>query len=208
MWCIVNSNNSVTSIKPTAQTINGTQYPKNIFNLWSADELKDIGVYRIIEEGSHGDTLQFTNNTTGIIYYPDKDVVKITKFCTAKTDIGPLQDTLLFRLQTTMSSTLSNTDWYIVREVEGYKDAIEPVKAFRKAFRNWGDALKILVSDAKTFTDLNALTNNTVDSDGKPVLAEFNKAPTLEAFIEAAEAKAAKEAEEAKAAEEADGGGD
>lgn len=208
MWYIVDSKNNVTPIKPKAQTINVTQYPKNIFTLWSADELKSIGVYRVVEEGSHGNTIKFINKTSNPQYYQDEDVVKIIKSCTAKTDIGPLQDTLLSRLQTTMSGTLSNTDWYIVREVEGYKDAIEPVKAFRKALRNWGDALTILVSDAETFTDLDALTDNTVDSDGKPVLAEFNKAPTLEAFIEAAEAKAAKEAEEAKAAEEADGGGD
>ena len=33
----------------------GTQYPANIFSVWSVDELKDIGIYSVIEENTNID---------------------------------------------------------------------------------------------------------------------------------------------------------
>ena len=46
MWALVESGN-VTTIytRPKAITLNGIQHPRNIFTVWSAAELKAIGIY-------------------------------------------------------------------------------------------------------------------------------------------------------------------
>ena len=49
MWALVESG-SVTQIimRPKGLTIGDNQYPKNIFNLWSASELEAIGIYEVV----------------------------------------------------------------------------------------------------------------------------------------------------------------
>ena len=40
MWAIV-TNGSVNAIRQQVPSINGVQHPKNIFNIWSKEELKE-----------------------------------------------------------------------------------------------------------------------------------------------------------------------
>ena len=181
MWCKV-INNTVEMIKPSAQTINNIQYPKNIFQVWSKEELKAIGIYMVEEEGSHGNTDLVNNKTSGLVYNEDRNAVIVTKFTVAKTDIEPLRSKMLGNLQSIVSSTLSQTDWYIVRESEGYKDTKKSIKDLRKAIRDKGNQLKVTILAAETFADLTVLTENTMDSDDNQILGAMHDWPVVEDF--------------------------
>jgi len=99
MWAIV-TNGSVNAIRQQAQSINGVQYPKNIFNLWSKEELKAIGVYRVEEVGSHSNSQTHNNITSGLVYNSDTDVVVQTKSSTIKDDAVQItKDNMMSRVK-------------------------------------------------------------------------------------------------------------
>ena len=54
MWALVESG-SVTQVfmRPKGLTIGDNQYPKNIFNLWSASELEAIGIYEVVLDNTN-----------------------------------------------------------------------------------------------------------------------------------------------------------
>jgi hypothetical protein len=181
MWAIV-TNGSVNVIRQQAQSINGVQYPKNIFNLWSKEELKAIGVYRVEEVGSHSNSQTHNNRTSGLVYNSDTDVVVQTKSSTIKDDAVQItKDNMMSRVKVQVAGTLSGSDWYIIREAEGGTAAGTPIKNFRAAVRAKGNALELLILAATTFEELTAMTDNT-EVDGEQVLGVANDWPELEDF--------------------------
>ena len=181
MWAIV-TNGSVNAIRQQVPSINGVQHPKNIFNLWSKEELKAIGVYRVEEVGSHSNSQTHNNITSGLVYNSDTDVVVQTKSSTIKDDAVQItKDNMMSRVKVQVAGTLSGSDWYIIREAEGGTAAGTPIKNFRAAVRAKGNALELLILAATTFEELTAMTNNTM-VDGEEVLGVANDWPELDNY--------------------------
>tara|TARA_R110000868_G_scaffold292992_1_gene553484 strand:+ start:49 stop:723 length:675 start_codon:yes stop_codon:yes gene_type:complete len=67
-WALVESGN-VTTIytRPKAITLNGIQHPRNIFTVWSAAELKDIGIYSYNEVNASVDSRFYTQGGSTVV---------------------------------------------------------------------------------------------------------------------------------------------
>ena len=64
MWALVeNSKVSKVFNRPTAITINDTQYPANIMGSWTAAQLKTIGIYEVVQDGTNYKDPKYYNNT-------------------------------------------------------------------------------------------------------------------------------------------------
>ena len=106
MWALV-KNNSVVEIiiQPKGMTIDTIQYPKNIFKLWSASELKSIGIYKVIQSGSAKTTDLYVNS------YKDEfkdDVVTRTHINTEK-NVDEVKKELLRKINFSLFSQLEKT---------------------------------------------------------------------------------------------------
>ena len=67
-WALVESGN-VTTIytRPKAITLNDIQHPRNIFTVWSAAELKDIGIYSYNEVNASVDSRFYTQGSSTVV---------------------------------------------------------------------------------------------------------------------------------------------
>ena len=64
MWALVESNKvSKVFTRPKSIKIGDIQYPQNIFNLWSADDLKAIGIYGVVIDNTNYKNPKYYTNT-------------------------------------------------------------------------------------------------------------------------------------------------
>ena len=131
MWSQV-INNKVDRVisHPIPLTIEGIQYPRNIFTLWSKAELKAIGImpYSV-------NSVDTRYNTSGELSYNiGSDEVTGTYATTAR-DHAPLKLEMLDRAKTIASGILVRDDWMAIREAEGGTAMPDNIKAYRAAVR-------------------------------------------------------------------------
>ena len=64
MWALV-KDNSITKIYKTAKrlVIDDVQYPSNIFELWSEEDLAKIGLYPVTIDETNKKDVEYYNNT-------------------------------------------------------------------------------------------------------------------------------------------------
>ena len=81
MWAKVEGA-SITEIipRPKAMTVGDTQYPRNIFDLWGAAELKGIGIYPITMDNTNWKATDYYTNT-GISYSSITIIICIFPIC-------------------------------------------------------------------------------------------------------------------------------
>ena len=116
---------------PIGLTIGDTQYPKNIFTLWSKAELKVIGImpYREVPV----DTKYHYSGT--VSYEITEDEVVGSYASRSDKEYAPLKLAMLDRTKATASSILARDDWMAIREAEGGAAMADNVKAFRSNVR-------------------------------------------------------------------------
>ena len=115
---------------PVPLVIGDTQYPKNIFTLWSKSELKAIGIMpysetRVDSRYKHSGKLSYEigeDEVTGTYATTDKDYAK-------------LKLSMLERTKDKASSLLARDDWMAVRASEGGTAIPDNIKAYRVAVR-------------------------------------------------------------------------
>ena len=115
---------------PIPLVIGDTQYPKNIFTLWSKAELKVIGIMPYAET-SVDSRYKYSGQLT---YEIGEDEVKGT-YATTDKAYAPLKLGMLDRTKATASSLLARDDWMAVRASEGGTAMPDNVKAYRVAVR-------------------------------------------------------------------------
>jgi hypothetical protein len=131
MFCQVDGDEVVRVIKGHIPlTIGDTQYPKNIFTLWNATELKQVGI------------LSYQENTVDNRYYQrgslsyeiGSDEVVGTYAKTAK-DIATLKKNMIDSANSRASRILLRDDWMAVRASEGGTAIPDAIKTYRTAIR-------------------------------------------------------------------------
>ena len=115
---------------PVPLVIGDTQYPKNIFTLWSKAELKVIGIMPYAET-SVDSRYKYSGQLS---YEIGEDEVKGT-YATTDKAYAPLKLGMLDRTKATASSLLARDDWMAVRASEGGTAMPDNVKAYRVAVR-------------------------------------------------------------------------
>ena len=169
MWYV----DSVGLVKtPRGLTIDGIQHPRNIFTLWSKDELAAIGIKPagiIAVDTRYKNTGELTWDTLG--------AEAVGTYATTDKDVAALKTDMKELVNSIASSTLAISDWLVTRESEGGTAEPADWKTYRAAVRTTSNTK---VTEIDALADLDAVkayenypvtyTRKTVtyDSDGNP----------------------------------------
>tara|TARA_R100000306_G_C4360195_1_gene134852 strand:- start:117 stop:638 length:522 start_codon:yes stop_codon:yes gene_type:complete len=127
MWYV----NSIGFIKsPRGVTLNGVQHPRNIFTLWSKEELAAIGVKRAsIAAVDH----RYVR--TGEITWDTSGDEAVGTHSTTAISVDELKADRVKSVRGYASTELSRSDWYSIRELDGGTAAPADWKTHRSAVR-------------------------------------------------------------------------
>ena len=162
-WAIVKNNQVIEILNGAkAVTINGIQYPSNIFNIWPKTDLKNIGIYptqitSTIDNKTHVGTggVTYTINTDHVaIHYNKKahvieDVTNEDKSVT----LG-LKTKLLAEVDDNAYKVLSPSDWMTTRQIVTGVSIADNWKTWRAGVRTQAKAMKTAINAVTTITDV------------------------------------------------------
>ena len=169
MWYV----DSIGLVKtPRGLTIDGIQHPRNIFRLWSKDELAAIGIKPASiasEDSRYNNTGELTWDTSG------EEVVGT--YATTEKDADALKTEMKDSVKSIASSSLVGSDWMHLREGDGGTAMPADWKTYRAAVRTSSNTKE---TEIDALADLDAVkayeahpvtyTRKTVtyDGDGNP----------------------------------------
>ena len=129
---------------------NGVRHPRN-WNIWSAEEKEVVGIVEIEEETPPDSRLySWSRNSDGTINKKPKDLVK-------------LKESLTENVKTTQGSSLSLTDWTIVRKVDTGTEVPVNIQTWRDAIRTRATEMEVAIEGA---ADLDAIAELFVKRTG------------------------------------------
>lgn len=174
MWALVESK-KVTQVfnSPKGIKIGDNQYPSNIFSLWSAEELKSIGIYEVVEDNKNLKDEQYYLNANQTFSFAKDTVTASYGTATAK-DLDALKTEHKQVINRQSASRLQDTDWLVIREADGGTAMPSDIKTHRAAIRTKANEMCSLIDGAKSVDALAALY--VYDEEGNRPLGEF---PTL-----------------------------
>jgi hypothetical protein len=114
MWFVGNTEVGFVVNKARGLTIGDVQYPRNIFVLWSKEELAEIGVKPYSEVRS--DKRYYSD---GALTRTESDGEMVGTYASVAKDVTALKDTMLQSVKSVAGSLQSNVDWYWSREAKG-----------------------------------------------------------------------------------------
>ena len=186
---IVNSNKGI--------ELNGVQYPKTIFTLWSNAEREAIGIYEVTVDSSNKRDEEYYINTNITYTFANGSVTGSYGTATAK----PLDDVLFVegdeipsdkavgdikqyglkgicktKVNEQANGLLSKYDWYVIRNTEDNTKTIpSDVSTYRTNVRTKANEMCTQIDGASTVDALKTLYTYTEDSEGNITrpLAEF-----------------------------------
>lgn len=137
MWAKVENNQIIQTFnRPKALTMpNGVQHPISIFKLWSEDELKAIGIYKIQVVRTSFDSRIQRNGGETTVYNEDTDSVILTN-SVKDLPLDQIKEKYIADWRQQAYNLLKETDWKIIRELENVgRPAGADVKWFRNEIR-------------------------------------------------------------------------
>ena len=187
---IVNSNKGI--------ELNGNQYPKTIFTLWSNSEREAIGIYEVVMDTTNKRDEAFYINTDVSYAYSSGTVTGSYGTATAKpldnvlwadddddmpsdVSVGDIKSYGLKpqhkqRVNDQANGLLSKYDWYVIRNTEDNTATIpSDVSTYRTNVRTKANEMCTQIDNASTVDALKTLYEYTEQDDGnftRP-LAEF-----------------------------------
>ena len=149
MFALVNADQVIKEIRGGPYTDEaGTQYPANIFSVWSAEELKSIGIYHVIED--HDSIDHKTESQSGKYTYTINENNVTKTFSKKDKDIDAIKEAKINSINRTQHSILSQTDWYYVRKTDKGTAIPTDIQNYRDAVRTAGDGM---ITDITAVTD-------------------------------------------------------
>ena len=201
MYALV-EDGSITKIinSPKSMIIADVQYPAKIFQLWSQEELNQIGIYEVITDSSNHKNEAYYINTNEEYNFANEQVTRSWGTATPKRleDEDAVDDdgenildddgnqVINYGLKTDKkrivkqqaSGLLAPTDWYVVKasEVADY-NVPENITNYRSEVRAKSNEMENQIDSCTTVEELETLYTYTEKEDGtitRP-LAEFPK---------------------------------
>ena len=176
MWAKIESD-TITGLipRPKAMTIGGTQYPHNIFGLWSVAELEAIGIYEVIVDNKNlKDNNYYTN--TAITYAYDSGAATGSYGTATAKDLDQLKDKQKGAINREAYSNLQDSDWLVIRATEGGTAVTSAWTTYRAAVRTKSNDMETLIDAASNVDALAALYVYSGDPATKP-LGEWPSKP-------------------------------
>ena len=189
MWAKLESNTIVEILmRPRALTIGGTQYPSNIFSMWSNSELATIGIVPVTIDNTNLKNEEYYINTNQSFAYNPETGVATASYGTATAK--SMTDTLYTaedetkglgtegevrakglktlkkeNINVQAGGLLQDTDWYTIREAEGGTAMPSNIKTWRASIRTKANTHCTNIDYA---ADVDALAALTFDWPAKP----------------------------------------
>ena len=200
MWARLESNTIVEILtRPKALNIGGTQYPSNIFSMWSNSELATIGIVPVTIDNTNLKDKEYYINTNQLYAYDTETGVATASYGTATAK--PIADTLYTaqdetdglgtegelkqrglkyehkeRINLQAAGNLAPTDWMVVRAAEGGKAVPSSITTKRAAVRTKANAMCTQIDAA---SDVDALAALYVYNDATPPVRPLGELPTV-----------------------------
>ena len=114
MWFVGNTEAGFAVTKARGLTIGDTQYPRNIFVLWSKEELAAIGVKPYSEVRS--DPRYYTD---GALTRTETDGEMVGTYAAIDKDVATLKINMLATVKSVAGSLQGSVDWYWSRAAKG-----------------------------------------------------------------------------------------
>ena len=114
MWFVGNSETGFVVNKARGLTIGDVQYPRNIFVLWSKEELAAIGIKPYSEVRS--DSRYYSD---GALTRTETDGEMVGTYASVAKDVDALKANMLGTVKSTAGSLQSQVDWYWSRAAKG-----------------------------------------------------------------------------------------
>ena len=114
MWFVGNTETGFTVNKARGLTIGDIQYPRNIFVLWSKEELAEIGVKPYSET-----QLDSRYYNQGALTRTEVDGEILGTYAAINKDVDQLKATMLGTVKSIAGSLQSSVDWYWSRAAKG-----------------------------------------------------------------------------------------
>ena len=114
MWFVGNTETGFTVNKARGLTIGDIQYPRNIFVLWSKDQLAEIGIKPYSET-----RLDSRYYNQGALTRTETDGEIVGTYAAINKDVDALKANMLSSVKSIAGSLQSNVDWYWSREAKG-----------------------------------------------------------------------------------------
>ena len=114
MWFVGNTETGFTVNKARGLTIGDVQYPRNIFVLWSKEELAAIGIKPYSEV--HPDQRYYTS---GALTRTETDGDMVGTYEAVAKDVDHLKNNMLSTVKSVAGSLQSHVDWYWSRAAKG-----------------------------------------------------------------------------------------
>ena len=177
MWAKVEGA-SITELipRPKAMTIGDVQYPHNIFNLWSATDLRGLGVYPVVMDTTNRKDPKYYTNTN-VTYAVVGNEVKGTYGTAVAQDLASLKTRKKSAINNNANSLLQNYDWYTLRAASGGTAIPSTVTTYQAAVRTKANSMCTQIDGAANVDALAALY--VYNSDDPPVrpLGEWPSKP-------------------------------
>ena len=177
MWAKVEGA-SITELipRPKAMTIGDTQYPRNIFDLWGAAELRGIGIYEITVDYTNLKDKDYYINTDITYAFSGGAATGSYGTATAK-PLADLKTRYKEKTNTQAYSHLQDSDWLVVRAAEGGTAVPGAWATYRAAVRTKANSMETQIDGAANVDALAALyVYNSADPATRP-LGEWPSKP-------------------------------
>ena len=198
MWARVESD-TVTKIytRPTALSIGDTNYPANIFSMWTSAELEAVGIYAVVVDNTNLKTGEYYINTDQTFAFASGSVTAsygtatalaiADTLWTAQNEIDGLGTEgevasrgLKYNHKITINQQagglLQDTDWMIVRAAEGGTAVPSATTTWRAAVRTKANSMQAQIDGAANVDALAALY---VYNDATPPVRPLGEFPIL-----------------------------
>jgi len=200
MWARLESNTIVEILtRPKALNIGGTQYPSNIFSMWSNSELATIGIVPVEQDNTNLKDKEYYINTNQSFAYDTETGVATATYGTATA--RAIADTLWTAQDETdglgtegevatrglkynhkevinqqAAGALAPTDWMIIRAADGGTAVPSSITTKRAAVRTKANAMQVQIDGA---ADVDALAALYVYNDATPPVRPLGELPTV-----------------------------
>ena len=142
--------------RPKSMTINNIQYPKSIFSsAYTVDERKALGIVPYVYTGSYVNSMFYKTSEASPTVEADRVVVSRTQTAIS---IDNIKAAMKDNINSVLSSTLAQTDWYHIRKIETDEDIPAAVSKWRSDLRAKAVALESAIDAKKDVAGLEAMT--------------------------------------------------
>ena len=168
MWFVGNTEVGFVVNKARGLTIGDVQYPRNIFVLWSKEELAAIGIKPYSEV--HPDQRYYTS---GALTRTETDGEMVGTYAAVAKDVDALKANMLGTVKSIAGSLQSQVDWYWSREAKGGTAVPSDVAAHATAIYTVMETKETAIAALTTLDEVKAYQN-------KPVISTYKVKHTAE----------------------------